>query len=180
MTTFKLAPAWAFWAFVAALLVLSPGILKPSFEGFNFLNGVDLIFHEAGHMLFIPFGETLMIMGGSLFQVLLPALLAGVFFWRGEGVSAGVVLLWTAQSLGNVSVYVADAQERALPLITGDPDTHDWWQLLSGWNALPMCTTLGRIVWFSGVIVALLAVWVAYRGTRFGAEPASPHSPPYF
>ena len=146
---------------MVALVLLAPEILHPA--GWSFLDGVDLIFHEAGHLLFMPFGETLYLMGGSLFQVLLPSVLAGVFFRRGEGVNAAVVLLWAAQNLGNVSVYIADAQERALPLLGDDPDHHDWWQILGGWNALPLCTTLGHMVWFLGVAVALLSVGVAYH-----------------
>jgi hypothetical protein len=160
---------WGFWGFVAALVLLTPDILRPA--GWSFLDGVDLIFHEAGHLIFMPFGETLYLMGGSLFQVLLPAALAGVFFRRGEGLSAAVVLLWAAQNLGNVSVYVADAQDRALPLLGDDPDTHDWWQILGAWDALPLCTALGRGIWFLGVAVALLAVWVAYRAA-LSATPA--------
>ena len=160
------APAWAFWVWLAAMFLLTPDILNP--VGWSFLDGVDLIFHEAGHLIFMPFGETLYLMGGSLFQILLPTVLAGVFFWRGEGVSAAALLLWTAQSMANVSVYIADAQDRQLPLMTGDPDTHDWWQLLGGWGALPQCVAIGKAVWFVGVALALLAVWVAYRGTAFG------------
>ena len=166
------APAWAFWVFLASLLLLAPDILNPA--GWSFLDGVDLIFHEAGHVMFAPLGDTLMLMGGSLFQVLVPAALAGVFFWRGEGVSAAAILLWTAQNLANVSVYIADAQGRLLPLITGDPDTHDWWQLLGGWGALPQCVAIGRAVWFAGVALALLSVWVAYRGTGFGRVDRDP------
>ena len=148
---------------MVALVLLGPNILYPA--NWTFLDGVDLIFHEAGHVIFMPFGETLYLMGGSLFQVLLPMMLAGVFFRRGERVNAAVMLLWAAQNLGNVSVYIADAQERALPLLGDDPDHHDWWQILGGWNALPLCTTLGHIVWFSGVAVALLSVWMAYQAT---------------
>ena len=121
---------------MVALVLLGPNILYPA--NWIFLNGVDLVFHEAGHVIFMPFGETLYLMGGSLFQVLLPMMLAGVFFRRGEQVNAAVMLLWAAQNLGNVSVYIADAQERALPLLGGDPDHHDWWQILGNWNALPL------------------------------------------
>ena len=154
-----------FWAFIAALALLSPDILRP--EGWSFLDGVDVIFHEAGHVLFRPFGDTWYLLGGSVFQVLLPAALAGVFYWRGERVSAAVVLLWAAQNLGYVSVYIADARARALPLLGDDPDAHDWWQLLGGWNLLAQDLLLGRVVWLAGVALALWAVWVAYRGTDF-------------
>jgi len=161
------AHPWAFWAFLTALALLTPGLLHP--QTWSFLSGVDLIFHEAGHVLFMPFGETLYLMGGSLFQVLLPLALAGVFLWRGEGVSCAALLLWTAQSLGNVSVYVADAQARLLPLLGDDPDSHDWWQLLGSWNALAASHTLGNLLWFLSIVTALAAVWTAYIGTRFGS-----------
>ncbi|WP_189087647.1 hypothetical protein [Deinococcus ruber] len=159
------APRWMFWAFMGALALLTPDILRP--EGWSFLDGVDVLFHEAGHVLFMPFGNTLYLLGGSVFQVLLPAFLAGVFYWRGERVSAAVVLLWAAQNLGYVSVYIADARARALPLLGDDPDAHDWWQLLGGWNLLTHDLLLGRVVWLAGVATALWAVWVAYRGTEF-------------
>ena len=32
----------------------------------------NLIFHEAGHILFSPFGRFMTVLGGSLFQVLVP------------------------------------------------------------------------------------------------------------
>ncbi|WP_424952085.1 hypothetical protein [Deinococcus sp.] len=121
---------------------------------------MDLIFHEAGHLL--------LLLGGSLFQVLLPAALAGVFYWRGERVSAAGVLLWAAQSLG--SVYIADARRRELALLGDDPDSHDWWQLLGQWRLLAQDTSLGRLVWLSGAGTALWAVWTAYRGTDFAGK----------
>ena len=162
------APSWAFWAFLAALALLAPDILRPA--RWSFLDGVDLVFHEAGHLLFLPLNPTLYLLGGSLFQVLLPAALAGVFYWRGERVSAALVLLWTAQSLGSVSVYIADARRRELSLLGDDPDSHDWWQLLGQWHLLAQDTLLGRLVWLAGVGTALWAVWTAYRGTDFAGK----------
>ena len=41
------------------------------------LDSLNLVFHEAGHPLFSPFGETLHILGGTLMQLLVPALVAG-------------------------------------------------------------------------------------------------------
>ena len=52
-------------------------------------------------------------------------------------------------------------------MITGDPDTHDWWQLLGGWNALNLADPLGRLVAFlafTAVVVGVtLAVWDELR-----------------
>ncbi|MBP9812342.1 zinc ribbon domain-containing protein, partial [Candidatus Gracilibacteria bacterium] len=45
----------------------------------SFIHGVNLIFHEAGHVIFMPFGKFMTILGGSLFQCMLPAILVGVF-----------------------------------------------------------------------------------------------------
>jgi len=35
--------------------------------------------HEFGHILFLPFGEFMTLLGGSLFQVALPLIFGGVF-----------------------------------------------------------------------------------------------------
>ena len=41
------------------------------------IDGFNLVMHEAGHVLFMFFGEFMTILGGSLFQVLAPAAFAG-------------------------------------------------------------------------------------------------------
>lgn len=148
-----------------ALLVTVPGILNPLRGGV--LDGANLIFHEAGHVLLAWAGETLMLLGGSLMQVAVPLACAAAFLLRGDRYSAGIVGLWLAQSLSGVAAYIRDAPLRQLDLITGDPDTHDWWQLLGGWNplhnSLGLADPLGRFVTFlafAAVIVSvLLAVW---------------------
>jgi hypothetical protein len=46
------------------------------------IHGPNLIFHEAGHVIFSPFGEFIMILGGSLGQILMPLIVAWVFVYR--------------------------------------------------------------------------------------------------
>lgn len=148
-----------------AVLFVLPGIFRP--QEWHFLNNVNLIFHEAGHVLLGFFGETVMLLGGSLMQVVIPFGLTVAFFLRGERYSAGIVSLWLAQSFANVSVYVRDAPTRNLDLITGDPDTHDWWQLLSGWNPLdnhlgwaaPLANFMLFLALASLIVGVLMAVW---------------------
>lgn len=96
----------------------------------------NLIVHEAGHWFFGFFGDFVTALGGSLMQLILPA----IFVWSAlrydSRLGTQVSLLWFGQSAVSVSVYAADAQERALPLIGGLGETaHDWWWILLklGW-----------------------------------------------
>ena len=136
----------------------------------HFLDNVTLIMHEAGHVVFSPFGWWLTIAGGSIFQVLVPLVFA-VTFWRsGQRFAACVVALWVAASLFNLSVYVGDARARALPLLTdgNDPDreSHDWWQLLSALNMLRYDKTFSGFVWLGGAVWYVLSVMGAVYFAR--------------
>jgi hypothetical protein len=62
-----------------------------------------------------------------------------------------------------VSTYVADAQERALPLITNDPSTHDWWRLLRAADLLAYDDVIGGLF----VALALLAFGSSLLLPRF-------------
>ena len=62
--------------------------------GGSFLHGANLAFHEFGHLFFRPFGEFMSILGGSLFQVLLPLALLAVFAVRQRDNFAAAVALW--------------------------------------------------------------------------------------
>lgn len=104
--------------------------------GHSWFHNVDLVFHEAGHMLFIPFGNTMMIFGGSLFQVLVPLFLVFAFLiYNKDSFAASIGLWWVGQSLMDLAPYIADARALVLPLLGGgtgaeDPMRHDWANLL--------------------------------------------------
>jgi hypothetical protein len=72
----------------------------------GFFDSLNLIFHEAGHTLAFLFPEPVMIMAGSVFQVIVPLVLSSYFFFRGAKYSGSLLLFWVGQSLVNVSVYV--------------------------------------------------------------------------
>src|SRR6185369_8631885 len=78
-------------------------------SNWHLIDGVNLLIHEAGHIVFMPFGEFIMIAGGSLFQVIMPAAFVVYFCRRGAAYSAALVLFWVGESLLNVSVYAKDA-----------------------------------------------------------------------
>ena len=143
------------------LLVLSWKVLARgiTFEppGFllTILDGANLIFHEAGHILLLPFGEFLHYLGGSLMQVLIPAI-CSIYFWLHQQHSASAVtLFWAGESITNVAIYVADARKMELPLIGGD---HDWNYLLDRLNLLNHAESLGRLVFAVGVITILFSL----------------------
>ena len=102
----------------------------------SFLDLVDLPIHETGHLVFRPFGEFMSIAGGSLFQVILPAVFVGYFIWQRKYYSAAIVLFWVGQSILNVCVYAADAVVMQLVLTSGFTGTegsfHDWNYLADG------------------------------------------------
>ena len=135
-------------------------------EHIPLLSYVDLGFHELGHMLAIPLGTVVHFLAGSVAQIAIPAGLAAYFWHRtSDRTAAGVMLAWAATSAQNVSVYMADAPYRRLPLIGG---THDWWFLLGRWDSLDVASGLAAMVWFIGLLMGLagLAVcgWPLYAG----------------
>ena len=95
------------------------------------VHAFDLIIHEAGHFFFRFFGRFMEIAGGSLLQLLMPALFVyqGVYWSNKLGTQLALLLL--GQNFVDVSIYAADAQARALPLIGNlGPESHDWHNLL--------------------------------------------------
>jgi hypothetical protein len=139
------------------LLVGAYGVfcaLTPS--AYGFLDGVDLIVHEAGHVVFAPLGEFIGVLGGTLMQLLLPAGIAFSFARQGQPHAATVTLVWLAQSLFNVSVYVRDARPQALPLLGGG--LHDWSYLLGRLHLLAWDGVIGGLVYLLGVATLLVAL----------------------
>jgi len=119
------------------------------------LDGANLIFHEAGHVFFSPFGDFLQYLGGSLMQVLIPAICAIYFWLHQQRGSSAVTLFWAGESLTNVAIYVADGRRMELPLIGGD---HDWNYLLDRLDLLNQAESLGRFVFVLGVVAILFSL----------------------
>lgn len=93
-----------------------------------FMDFVNLAFHEFGHLLFRPFGTTLHYLGGTLFQLFVPAMLVVYFIIRrGEPSGSAFCFWWIGQNLINVSIYMADSRDLNLPLVGGGD--HDWNEL---------------------------------------------------
>src|SRR5712692_9654847 len=109
---------------------------------------IFLPLHEGGHFLFMFFGSTLMILGGSFWQIMFP-LLSFLIAMKKRSEVAPFALFWTGENMMDVSLYIRDAAVRQLPLLGGDKSRHDWYNLLSGWGALDSAETLGDLTYYS-------------------------------
>jgi hypothetical protein len=125
-------------------------------EAGSFLDGIDLAIHETGHLVFAAFGDVLQFAGGTLFQLIVPAVFLGYFARRGDRHAATVTLWWIAQSLWNISVYVRDARAQELPLVGGGE--HDWAYLLGRFGLLAHDQGIGRSIYALGTVLCLVAI----------------------
>ena len=127
----------------------------------SFLDFVDLPVHETGHLLFRPFGEFVSVAGGSLFQLIVPAIFAGYFVWNEKYYSAAIVLFWFGQSLLNVFVYAADAVLMQIVLTGGltgsEGGFHDWNYLLTETGLINSTKTIAGVIRLCGTLVIITA-----------------------
>jgi hypothetical protein len=133
----------------------------------SFLDLVDLPVHEFGHILFSPFGQFMSVAGGSLFQVIMPAIFVGYFLWNKKYYSASIVLFWVGQSILNVYVYVQDAVVMQIVLLGGltgsEGSFHDWNYLLTETGLINSTKTIAGLIRFSGTILIIAASILSIR-----------------
>ncbi len=150
-------------AFFTVLLAIYGIALARSAEP-GFLDNVDLVAHEAGHMFFSWFGQLMQVAGGTIGQLFVPIAFTVYFFLRREFFSSSVTLFWTGQNLFNISVYVKDAQTMALPLVSvggGEDTIHDWHYLLSRFGLLHWDRQIGGLVYGLGLLIVIASVILA-------------------
>jgi len=153
--------AWG-WQFIRAPV-------KSDYWQESFMHNINLPFHEAGHLIFSPLGEFMTVLGGSLFQVLMPLICAGAFLLKNrDPFGASVGLWWAAQSLMDVSPYIDDARDLQLVLLGGVTgaeveDYHDWERILRWLNLLPYDHTIAALAKGLGSVAMILALaWGGY------------------
>lgn len=139
------------------------------------LHSINLVFHEAGHILFSPFGRFLQVLGGSLGQLLVPVVVLAVFVWQCDHFGAAVGLWWLGESLLDLAPYINDARAGQLPLlggVTGSEvaDYHDWEILLTKLGMLSYDHALARLAFGVGSLMMLGAMvwgsWLLWHGWR--------------
>jgi hypothetical protein len=126
----------------------------------------NLIFHEAGHVLFAPFGRFMTVLGGSLFQFALPLGIAIAFLKQDDPFGAAVCTWWAGENLLDVAPYIADARALQLVLLGGktgaEVQGHDWEYLLATLGWMRFDRTLGLWTHRVGLLMMFGAVvWAA-------------------
>jgi len=130
--------------------------------------------HEFGHILFRPFGEFMMLLGGSLLQAGLPLVFGGIFLAKNrDPYAAAIMLWWSAVAVMDIAPYIYDAQQPQHILLTGrtgDTGAHDFIDVLGDLGLLQRARSVGYAVHALGVVMLLASfawaaamVWMQYR-----------------
>ena len=162
------------WARIVLTLLLVPLSITTFHDRYGkvpFLADIDLAIHEFGHMLFMPFGipflgRTMVILGGSLVQVVVPLIFMAYFLRNRNGArdvhAASVCLWWLSMNLLDVSVYCADARAMVLTLISGETGQesggHDWNNLLHIWGVINKDTVIAANMRRAAVVMCLVSI----------------------
>ena len=137
------------------------------------LHAVNLTFHEAGHILFMAFGRFLHVLGGTLGQLIVPAVVIGTFLIKRDAFGAVVGTWWLGESFLDISPYINDARAGQLMLlggVTGSEveDYHDWEVLLTKMGMMRYDHELARLSFGFGTLLMLTAmlwgVFILWKG----------------
>lgn len=153
---------WGRVALLAGLAIWSWQLIGMDYRtgemGASFIHRPILVFHEAGHIIFMPLGHWLMVLGGTLGQLIMPGILAGALLIKNRDPFGAAVGLWFfGVSVMDVAPYMFDALHPQLMLLsgtTGEAGGHDWIYLFNslGW--------LGKSQWIGGLTHKLGALVV--------------------
>lgn len=172
-------PAGSYWQPISGvgLVVLLLGcgwlfmLLATDEDGFlQILDSFNLVIHEFGHPFFGIFGETPMWWGGTLMQLIVPAVIAFAFWWQRSALSLAFAGVWFFENFLNIGRYIADARAMELPLVGGGE--HDWNTILADLGRLQQDQQIASVVnligWvgmFACVGFAIVA-WLSQRGAQ--------------
>ncbi len=148
------------------LFVLWP--MRQDVIGASFLHLINLPFHEAGHILFSPFGDLMTALGGSLMQVIVPVACGIAFLTTSlNPFGAAVMAWWAGENLLDVAMYIDDARTLKLVLLGGftgaEVEGHDWEHILVVTNALARDHQIANAAQLLGTLLMLVGLgWGAF------------------
>ena len=136
-------------------------------SGFPLIDNSNLVVHEAGHLLFGWFGETIGLYGGTLLQLLVPSALAGSFAYRRHTAGTAFCAFFFFENFLYTATYMADARVQELPLVSvggGEAVDHDWARIFTGLGLLQHDTQIAsavRVLGWAGMLAVV--VWLVWR-----------------
>ncbi len=144
-------------------------------SGFLVLDYVNLMIHEGGHFFFGWFGHTIMILGGTLAELIVPMLCAAYFFWKRETTGVAFSSFWFFENFPYIGTYMADARSASLPLVGSDES--DWTILFCQWGLLAQDQKIGgtmRVLGWLGMMATV--AWLSWRVKDSASTKARPLS----
>jgi len=148
--------------------------------GASFLHLISIPFHEAGHIIFSPFGDLMTALGGSLAQVLVPIVCMIAFLTTSPNLfGAAVTAWWAGENLLDVALYIDDARSLSLVLIGGhtgaEVEGHDWERILTLTGSLHRDHQLAGIVQAVGIVTMIAALlWGSFLTIAAFAQSRRP------
>jgi hypothetical protein len=165
---FALVAALAIWTIQFARTPLSDDAMD------SFLHLPDLVFHEAGHIIFSPFGRFITVLGGSLMQVLVPVVAAVAFIKQEDPYSAAICGWWAGQNLIDLAPYIADARALQLILLGGhtgaEVEGHDWEYILTQLRVTHLDHQIGMTAYAIGLLIMIASLVIAGRTALRNSE----------
>ncbi len=112
--------------------------------------------HEAGHILFSPFGTEAPLLGGTLLQLFLPLLLGAWFTVQNNEYAASVAAWWVGQSFTTIGLTMANSSSVGLPHPGAD---QDWSILFAEWGVAGQAVQYGHLAHGFGFLIMLVATY---------------------
>jgi len=155
-----LLPAFLIWSW----LLITPGPASNA-VGESFLHNINLPFHEAGHIFFRPFGAFITSLGGTLGQLLMPAICMFTLLLKTrDPYGAALGLWWLGENFLDIAPYINDARAGQLPLLGGNFGEsspygfHDWEYLLTESGLLRHDHLLAKLSHLTGTLLMVTAL----------------------
>jgi hypothetical protein len=102
-----------------------------------------------------------MMSGGTIFQLMIPAVCLVHLLKRGANLGWQLCLFWLGENLLNISIYAGDAIKQALPLVGGGE--HDWTYLLTEMGLIAHPAGVAKFIFLSGSAVIFGSLYLIAR-----------------
>ena len=149
------------WSFILA------DLKSPELNA-SFMHTINLVFHEAGHVIFRLAGNFMAVLGGSLLQLLVPLTVMLIFIFKHrDNFAASIGLWWLAQSMMDLVPYISDARTQEMWLLGGVrgkdlPGIHDWNNILSRLGLLEYDQAIASVIMLLAIGLMLISfLWGA-------------------